>query len=108
MSREGVRFVTAGEVEDALRADHLRRALEAAGIAVMVHPRLGGTASALTDGLTRPWWEVRVPEPEWGRARALVEAELRALAAFAEEDAQAAEAEAAAPQEAGASTSNSA
>lgn len=49
-----MRFATAGEVEGALRADHLRRALEA----------------------------------------------------FAEEDAQAAEAEAEAPQEAGASTSN--
>jgi len=107
MAREGVRFVNACEVEDALRADHLRRALEAAGIAGMVHQRLGGTASALTDGLTRPWWEVRVPEPELGRARAIIGAELQALDTFAAEDAAAAEDEAA-PQEPGASTSNSA
>jgi hypothetical protein len=108
MSKEGVRFVSAGEVQDALRADHLQRALEAVGIAAMVHGHWTGTASALTDGLTRPWWEVRVPEADLAPARELIHGELRALELHAAEDARAAEEEAGAAQGAGATTSNSA
>ena len=107
MSREQSRFVTAEEVQDALRADHLQRALEAAGIASLVQERGGGMASGLTGGLTRPWWEVRVPEADLERARALVAAELQALEAHAAEDAHAAEAEVDA-QVSGDSTSSSA
>jgi hypothetical protein len=108
MSREGVRFVSAGEVQDALRADHLQRALEAVGIAVMVKDHWTGTASALTDGLTRPWWEVRVPEADLARARELIHDELRALEVHAADDARAAEEEAGTAQGDGSTTSNNA
>jgi hypothetical protein len=108
MTREQTPFVVAAESEDPLELEHLRRALELEGIAVWVKDRWGGAASALTDGLTHPWWTLDVPAPERARAAAIVAEERRSLVLHEAEDARAAEEESAATQGEGARTSNSA
>jgi hypothetical protein len=96
MTREQVPFEAVAETDDPLELEHLRRALELEGIAVLVEDRWGGLASGLTDGLTHPWWTLAVPGPERARAGGIVAEERRSLALHQDEDARAAEEESAA------------
>jgi hypothetical protein len=108
MTREQVPFEAVAETDDPLELEHLRKALELEGIPVLVNDRWGGTASALTDGLTHPWWALAVPATERARAAQVVAEERRSLALHADEDARAAEEESASVQGEGARTSNNA
>ena len=108
MTREQVPFEAVAETDDPLELDHLRKALELEGLPVLVEDRFGGTLSALTGGLTHPWWTLAVPAPERARAGRIVAEERRSLLLHEDEDARAAEEESSPAQGEGTRTSNNA
>jgi hypothetical protein len=93
MTLDSERFVTAGTAEDPLTAEAYTDALKAEGIAVLLDEARAGSVEALTIP-TSDWWEVKVPEHQLERARAILAAETERLQKSQEEASKAAEEEA--------------
>lgn len=80
------RFVQVAQAEDPFTADALEAALKREGMAVLrtEHPGASGV-EALGTGWALPWWELGVLEEDVEKARAIVAAERKSLAAEAPE-----------------------
>lgn len=74
-------FVVVGPAEDPFEADAFTAAVSEAGIPVLARMRHGSSVDALTESVSRSWWEIRVPAEQRDAAAAIVARRREELAA---------------------------
>jgi hypothetical protein len=84
-------FVIAADAEDPFEADAFTAAVGEAGIPVLATTRQSSAVDALTSGVQRSWWEIRVPQELREKAAGIIatrRAEMKAAEADAEQAAE--------------------